>query len=155
MKTTFKIDVHCHDCAHSWTETFELEEGETRKQPTCPKCQSKKVSYEMKSWVEDQKYEEINHPNHYNSHPSGIECIDVIEHMSFPIGNVIKHLWRAGLKPGMDHHKDLLKAHWYLTRELQRIENEARGTDEGVAISQEMQDKGILELYKPKPEVAL
>lgn len=107
--------------------------------------------------VEDysKSYEEINHPDHYNQHPSGIECIDVIEHMSFPIGNVIKHLWRAGLKPGMDHHKDLLKAHWYLTRELQRIEREARGSEDGMKITVEMTKKGLLTLYQREATVAV
>lgn len=34
----------------------------------------------------------INHPIHYNSHPSGIECIEVAHHMSFNLGNVIKYI---------------------------------------------------------------
>lgn len=25
----------------------------------------------------------VNHPKHYNEHPSGIECIQVVEHMCF------------------------------------------------------------------------
>ena len=40
----------------------------------------------------------INHPPHYTSHPSGVECIDVVEHMGFNVGNAIKYLWRADLK---------------------------------------------------------
>ena len=39
----------------------------------------------------------VNHPKHYNSHPSGVECIDIVRHYDFNIGNVIKYVWRAGL----------------------------------------------------------
>ena len=48
--------------------------------------------------------EHVNHPKHYNSHPNGIECIDIIRHYVCDIANAIKYLWRAGLKVeiGMD-----------------------------------------------------
>ena len=62
----------------------------------------------------------INHPHYYNSHPSGIECITVVEHMNFCIGNAIKYLWRAGLKNSSID--DLKKANWYITREIERQE---------------------------------
>ena len=42
--------------------------------------------------------EHVNHPQHYNSHPNGIECIDIIRHYVCDIANAIKYLWRAGLK---------------------------------------------------------
>ena len=42
--------------------------------------------------------EHVNHPKHYNSHPNGIECIDIIRHYTCDIANAIKYLWRAGLK---------------------------------------------------------
>ena len=60
--------------------------------------------------------EMVNHPAHYNKHPSGVECIDVIEHMSFNIGNAIKYAWRADHKANRE--QDLRKAIWYLEREL-------------------------------------
>ena len=65
----------------------------------------------------------VDHPSHYNKHPSDIECIDVIEHFNFSIGSALKYIWRAGLKPGADHIEDLEKAIWYLNREIQRIES--------------------------------
>lgn len=71
---------------------------------------------------EEKKYETVDHPKHYNLHPTGIECIDVVEHMSFPIGTVVKHLWRAGLKPSAPQLEDLKKARWYLNREIERLE---------------------------------
>lgn len=36
----------------------------------------------------------VNHPAHYTSHPAGVECIDVVEHMTFNVGNAVKYLWR-------------------------------------------------------------
>jgi len=62
----------------------------------------------------------VNHPPHYTSHPSGVECIDVAEHYGFCVGNAIKYLWRAGLKH--DAVEDLKKARWYVDREIQRRE---------------------------------
>lgn len=61
----------------------------------------------------------VNHPKHYNSHPSGVECITVVEHMSFNIGNAIKYLWRFESKNGVE---DLKKAAWYVEREIQRLQ---------------------------------
>lgn len=62
-------------------------------------------------------------PSHYKSHPSGIECIQITEHMSFCLGNAIKYIWRAGLKE--DALQDLEKAIWYLNREVEkRMDNE-------------------------------
>lgn len=60
----------------------------------------------------------VNHPKHYNSHPSGIECIDVVEHMGFNLGNAIKYIWRADEK-GNDI-VDLQKAAWYVNREIEK-----------------------------------
>lgn len=71
----------------------------------------------------------VDHPDHYNKHPSGVECIDIVEHFPFNVGNTIKYLWRAGLKVSAGllipaatqqaFNQDLQKAHWYLTRELE------------------------------------
>ena len=57
-------------------------------------------------------------PAHYISHPSGIECIEIVEHLGFCIGNAIKYLWRAGLKG--DAIEDMRKAIWYIEREIKR-----------------------------------
>ena len=59
-------------------------------------------------------------PDHYRSHPSGVECITVTESMNFCIGNAMKYLWRAGLKD--DAIEDLHKAAWYVSREISRLE---------------------------------
>lgn len=60
----------------------------------------------------------MNHPEHYNAHPSGVECIQVTEHMNFNIGNAMKYLWRADEKG--DPLQDLQKARWYIDREIGR-----------------------------------
>lgn len=67
----------------------------------------------------------VDHPPHYNSHPSGIEAIDVVEHMSFNLGNAIKYLWRADLKGNAI--EDLEKARWYINREIERRQRPVRG----------------------------
>lgn len=46
----------------------------------------------------ENKVDNVNHPTHYNSHPSGVECITIIRHYCFTVGSAIKYLWRAGLK---------------------------------------------------------
>lgn len=63
----------------------------------------------------------VNHPSHYTGHPSGVECIEITEHMNFCVGNAIKYLWRAGEKD--DYVQDLEKARWYIDREIQRSKN--------------------------------
>lgn len=60
----------------------------------------------------------VEHPVHYTSHPSGIECITVTEHMNFCLGNAMKYIWRAGLKG--DAIEDLRKARFYIDREIER-----------------------------------
>ena len=69
--------------------------------------------------------EAVNHPPHYNAHPSGIECIDIVEHFGFNVGNAIKYLWRSGLKEGADELQDLRKAEWYVRREIERRTKDA------------------------------
>ena len=65
----------------------------------------------------------VNHPKHYNESPSGVECITVVEHMTFNLGNAVKYIWRAGLK-SPDKLEDLKKARWYLDREIGKIHAE-------------------------------
>lgn len=68
----------------------------------------------------------VDHPLHYCSDPSGVECIDIIKHRDFCIGNAIKYLWRAGLKGNKKdtHIEDLQKAIWYINKEIELIKSE-------------------------------
>ena len=63
-------------------------------------------------------HDPVNHPKHYTEHPSGVECIQITEHMGFCLGNAIKYVWRADLKG--DAIEDLQKAVWYIEREIKR-----------------------------------
>ncbi|HYF53205.1 MAG TPA: DUF3310 domain-containing protein [Salinarimonas sp.] len=75
-------------------------------------------------------HDPIHRPAHYTSHQSGIECIQVTEHMGFLLGNVMKYIWRAGQKAGADEIEDLRKAAWYLDREINRRLRAAMRTEE-------------------------
>ena len=78
----------------------------------------------------NEKYEKVNHPKHYNSHPSGVECVDIIKYMDTPTGNVIKYLWRLGLKPEEGYtqfEKDLEdaeKARWWIDIKIGMIKEQ-------------------------------
>ena len=69
----------------------------------------------------------VNHPPHYTSDPSGVECITITRHRNFNVGNAIKYLWRAGLKVSADRStlekqiEDLEKARWYIADEVKRL----------------------------------
>ena len=73
----------------------------------------------------------INHPEHYTSHPSGIECIAITQYYDFCIGNAIKYLWRAGLKheegktDAAKEIEDLRKAIWYIQRKIEMLNTAA------------------------------
>lgn len=67
------------------------------------------------------KVDDVINPAHYKQSPSGVECIDVIEHMPHNIAAAVKYLWRCDLK----HHDptvDLRKAIWHISREITRRE---------------------------------
>ncbi len=69
--------------------------------------------------MEDQ----VNHPKHYTSHPSGVEVIEITEHMNFCLGNAIKYILRSAYKG--KELQDLEKACWYIQREIDRIKKAA------------------------------
>ena len=71
---------------------------------------------------EKETFDPVQKPSHYNSHPSGIQCIDITKHMGFNLGNVIKYVWRADLKDNAI--EDLKKAKWYIENEIEKREND-------------------------------
>ncbi len=77
------------------------------------------------------EHDPVNHPKHYTSHPSGLECIQVTRHMNFNLGNVVKYLWRTDHKNGLE---DLRKAAWYLNDEIAEREREMRSADGQLSI---------------------
>jgi len=64
----------------------------------------------------------VDHPPHYNADPSGVECIDIVRHRNFNVGNAIKYLWRNGLKDSDSSVQDLKKAIWYIEDEIERLD---------------------------------
>ena len=54
-------------------------------------------------------------PEQYASHPSGVECIAVAEHLGFRLGMAFKLVYKA---ISDDLLADLRKAHYYAFREL-------------------------------------
>ena len=63
----------------------------------------------------------VTHPPHYNASPSGVECIEVVRHMTFNVGSAVKYCWRAGLKSS-NAVEDLRKAVFYINDEIERLE---------------------------------
>ena len=78
------------------------------------------VERKHKEWTVEEDI--VNHPKHYTKHPSGVECIDICEHMSFCAGNAMKYLWRH--KDKGNPIVDLQKADWYIKREILRLEKQ-------------------------------
>ena len=66
----------------------------------------------------------VNHPAHYKT--GGIETIDFIEakQLNYNLGNAVKYISRAGHKGCLV--EDLKKAAWYLTREINKLEQGER-----------------------------
>lgn len=75
----------------------------------------------------------VNHPKHYNF--GKIEVIDIQEDLLNPEeyrgyikGQIIKYVSRERHKNGLE---DLKKAHWYLTRYINKLEAEANENCKG------------------------
>jgi hypothetical protein len=76
--------------------------------------------------------DKVNHPSHYNQ--GSIECIDAIESalgpagaLAFCQGNVLKYVWRAGIKDGEKTAHDFRKAQWYMQRAIEIVERANAG----------------------------
>ena len=79
----------------------------------------------------------VDHPKHYTSHPSGVECIEIARYYPFSIGSAIKYLWRAGLKKDAElsdkekEIEDLEKARWFITDRINELKNEISKSEGG------------------------
>ena len=83
----------------------------------------KKQSFQERKRRMSEEVDPVNKPAHYRQHPSGVECIQITEHMNFNLGNAVKYVWRAGLK-SPSAIEDLKKASWYINREIERLEKQ-------------------------------
>jgi hypothetical protein len=77
----------------------------------------------------EDKKESINHPTHYGGQSNPYEAIKIIEalDLGFCLGNTLKYISRAGKKDKSKTLEDLLKARWYLDREIQKLQHKALG----------------------------
>ena len=84
------------------------------------KCLLDRMDHEVTAAEEEeaQQVDLVNHPPHYTSHPSGVECIEITKHMMFMPGNAFKYVWRYGLKGGT---QDLEKALWYMEEQAKGL----------------------------------
>lgn len=63
-------------------------------------------------------------PDYYDA--GGRQLIDLLEGMQFSRGSAVKYLVRAGVKNPATELEDLMKAQWYVNREIARLEGETR-----------------------------
>jgi len=91
-------------------------------------------------------HDSVNHPTHYTSHVSGVECIDLTENLGFCLGNAIKYVFRHREKG--TPAEDLRKARWYVDREIKRrLDLDLRLTQPPLSLPgefQRMDEKGLM-----------
>lgn len=77
--------------------------------------------------------DDINNPDHYTWHPTGVEAIEIIEHFPHNVAAAMGYLWRHERKG--EPLKDLRKAAWHIQREIAKREKAdasvTRGTWDG------------------------
>lgn len=88
----------------------------------------------------------VNHPPHYTGHPSGVECIEVSEHLPFCLGNAFKYLFRRDAKG--NPLENIEKAIWYVNRHNETYpEKPNLPTDAREAL-------GLIVVHEPHPIAA-
>ena len=63
-------------------------------------------------------FDPVNRAAHYNTHASGVECIEISEHLCANLAQALQYVWRAPYKGRMQ--EDLAKARWFIVRECAR-----------------------------------
>ena len=66
----------------------------------------------------DGTHDPVNRPAHYTAHRSGVECIEISEHLCANLAQALQYVWRAPYKGRMQ--EDLAKARWFIVRECAR-----------------------------------
>jgi len=74
----------------------------------------------MSTTQSEDPNERVDHPRHYNQHPSGVETIELIRHLPCNFANAVKYIWRYGLKATETPLRDLKSAKWYTADEEKR-----------------------------------
>lgn len=76
----------------------------------------------------------VNHPSHYNDHPSNVETIEIARELPFDLGNAWKYLMRFRYKG--KPVEDMEKAVWYLNDYFNNMYN--KEGEHAKAIKQQM-----------------
>lgn len=84
------------------------------------------MTAQASSDVNAEHEEHVNHPKHYNTHPSDIECVEFSELLPGNLSHVCVYVWRYENKG--TPKRDLEKAVWFLERELGRTASEREET---------------------------
>ena len=84
--------------------------------------------------VKGSHSDEVNHPKHYNSHPSGIECVEYEELLPGNLAHACVYVWRHTDKG--QPVKDLQKALWFIDREAARTSSERASVLELLGLDQ-------------------
>jgi hypothetical protein len=106
----------CNECkkCNWWNGVCENKFGyicsDTSENDTC-------ANYEPSRLKNSDSCSTIEKQDYYNWIPS-IECIDVVKHFPFVLGNAIKYIWRAGKKSDSSKLQDLKKAKKYIEIEI-------------------------------------
>ena len=64
----------------------------------------------------------IHNPSHYTSHPTGVECKDIVQEFTYNIGVAMSYLWRAPFKHD-SAIEDLQKAQKHIGFEIERLQS--------------------------------
>lgn len=75
-------------------------------------CDCHTTTTKESTTMTDNAVDLVNHPPHYNMHPSGIECIEVARLCHCDMGAAIQYIWRYDWKG--EPVRDLSKARFYL-----------------------------------------
>lgn len=123
----FEDDYSEEDCSEESYSEYEFGDVEDGEEEYCFSKELDKIlngAFVVDTKSDDKvKEDSVNNPSHYNSDPSGVKCIEITRHRNNNIGNVIKYVWRNGLKDGNSDIQDLEKAAWYLNDEIQRLKD--------------------------------
>ncbi|TLX65281.1 hypothetical protein DN820_01935 [Stutzerimonas nosocomialis] len=85
----------------------------------------------------------VNHPPHYTGHPSGVECIEVAEHLPFCLGNAFEYLYLRDAKG--NPLENIEKAIWYVNRHQETYPDKP-------ALPEEAREAlGMIVVHEPHP----
>lgn len=78
----------------------------------------KRAAKRYQATIDAVERDAVCNPNHYNQHPSGIECIKISRHMEANIASALEYMWRYKQKNGAE---DLEKAIWRLADQIDLV----------------------------------